>query len=250
MTCAWQEVPFQEKAGPSVLFLAVPTYSGWVKASGVMGIMLANPEGRQHIEFGQGSVLTLNFNRTWAKALNTRARGGWTHYGMHHADITAPEGWADVLIREMRRVGADLISAVVPIKDGRRLSSHGAVQKDGSVRRLTMKEVHRLPETFTSDDLPSVGVEGPLVVNTGLFICDFTAPWVEEVHFHTLNGLERQSDGNWKAAMMPEDWLFSHTLNERGLRIAGTRAIRVGHWGEVEFTNESAPDGCETDPGD
>lgn len=246
-------VPFVKTPPPSAetrLFLALPSYNGWVKGNCIGGAAFATQQGQIFVEVGCASILTVNFNQLWTKALNSRREGRWTHFAMMHADISAPPGWADVLIAEMNRTGVDMISAASPIKDHRRLSSHGAVQQDGSIRRLTMKEIHRLPVTFTTDDLPRVGIEGPLVVNTGLWVCRFDQPWVEQVWFHINNGIERMPDGTFKAAMLPEDWFFSRLLTQKGVRIAGTRVCRVGHWGEVEFTNEPDASGCEVDPGD
>ena len=74
---------------------------------------------------GGGSLLANSINRLWVQALNERTDHGWTHFAMHHADVQAPAGWVDTLADEMARVGADVISAVVPIKDYRGLTSTG-----------------------------------------------------------------------------------------------------------------------------
>lgn len=236
---------------PPAVFVALPTYNGWHKSQAITGLLLATSRAHLHYELGFGSLLATNFNQLLCTARNSRPQCPWSHFAMHHADLSAPEGWLDTLLDEMDRVGADVLSAVVAIKDERRLSSSGAVQGDGSIRRLTLKEVHRLPETFSAADLPSVGVSGSLVVNTGLFLCRFNEPWADEFHFHIGDGIQKKPNGMCRPVVAPEDWNWSHWCNQRGLKIFATRKLFIQHWdGGTAWDNGTHSDGWDYDLGD
>jgi hypothetical protein len=240
------ELP-REKA----VFVALPTYNGWLKAQALRGLILAAAGVRFTYELGFGSLLTTNFNRLLCMARNTRPACPWTHFAMHHADVSADPGWLDTLVAEMDRVGADVLSAVIAIKDDRRLTSTGTVCADGSVRRLALKEVYRLPETFSAQDLPRLGIRAPLVVNTGLFVCDFTKSWADEFVFRQADDVVRLPDGTFRPLNLPEDWGFSGWCNQRGLRVFATRKVPVVHWnGDTPWDNGPHEDGWDTDLGD
>jgi hypothetical protein len=240
------------------VFLALP-HNGTFVAAALPGIMGASVSG-EHAVFAstnQSSLLACNFNRLWAKALNQRAGRGLTHFAMHHADVSAPEGWLDTLLGEMARHRADLLSVVVPIKDGRGLTTTGVFQRQGGVRRLTMREVMVLPATFGREDLSSHRQadgtgwpEGPLVVNTGLWVCRLDLPQVERLCFRMEDGVARGPDGAFRAVCLSEDWRFSLEAQDLGLRVLATRAVPVKHFGPAGFTNDAAWGEWETDRGD
>lgn len=242
--------PIAPPAVPRV-FIALPTYNGWFKAQAIIGLLLASRSAQVHYRPGFGSLLAMNFNGLWCKALNSRAEGQWTDWCMHHADISVvSEGWLDTLLQERRRVGADILSVVVPIKDDRCLTSTGVVQPDGTIRRLTLKEVYRLPETFCEADLERAGIKGQLVVNTGLWVCDFTKPWVEEACFNIGDAIRKEPDGTFRTLVLPEDWNFSHWAGRKGLKVYATRKVQVTHWGEAAYGSGPPQGGWETDLGD
>ncbi len=261
----WTEVPFEEhhtepKALPPKLaalaqsprvFVALPSYNGFIKAQALLGLLLPSATCFLHYELGFGSLLATNFNHLLCKARNSRGEGKWTDFGMHHADISAPPGWLDVMVEEKRRAHADILSVVVPIKDERRLTSTGTVQEGGHIRRLTLKEVHQLPETFCAADLAQLGIHTPMVVNTGLMLVDFTQPWSDEFHFSIGDAIQKQPDGTFSPACLPEDWNFSSWANARGLKVYATRKVPVGHWdGGACWDNGKHDDGWITDLGD
>jgi precorrin-6B methylase 2 len=78
-----------------------------------------------------------------------------------------------------------VLGVVAPIKDQRGVTSTALAHDDGDTWRvhcrLTMQEVYRLPETFTSED-----VGRPLLVNTGCGSAGSTEAWARKVHF-TIN---------------------------------------------------------------
>jgi len=180
------------------------------------------------------SLLASCFNSCWALARNEWEAGRCDAFAMIHSDVSAPLHWLDVLYREMEKTGVDLISCVIPIKDGRGLTST-VVDDTGDPwrrRRLTMREVAALPETFTDKD-----VGGPLLLNTGLWLCKL-GPWCLEALFETKDHLRRGPDGLWQACCLPEDWGFSLQARALGLKLAATRSVRVEHYGEQKWSNQ------------
>ena len=197
------------------------------------------------------SLLEHTFNHLWCAALNARKTFKIDYFAMLHADIEPMPGWCDVAISELRRVGADVISAVVPFKNGTGWTSTGlgekhwprnAVSANERARKLTMTEVYNLPETFSAAE---VDPDKVLLVNSGCWLCDFTQPWVEKICFaiHSKNYLG--SDGNWHSATRGEDWDASYQFFDLGLRVFATRKIQVVHYGEFGYANFPEPWGAE-----
>lgn len=185
------------------------------------------------------SLLTYTFNLLWAGFLSKREELGLTHFAMMHDDIVPETGWMDVLLREMEKNHADLVSAVVPIKDNRGLTSTATETNDvWNPRRLTMREVwdgtgdpfFDCGETVTSVQCPD------LLVNTGLWVCDIRKPWCEKVWFEQRDELVREADGTFTVNTAPEDWNFSRAVKREGGVIAATRAVKLYHE-RPEYTN-------------
>lgn len=189
-----------------------------------------------------GSVLTNTFNGGWAYARSQWRRRQLDAFAMIHSDMGAQPGWLDILLAEMEASGTDLMSAVVPIKDGRRLASVAVdnPRDPWAFRRLTMREVGRMPATFTSAD-----VGGPLLVNTGLWVCKL-GDWCLQTHFQFLDCI-REEGGEDRARLVPEDWDFSRQLMRiGGVKIGATSKAQLGHWGEYRWSNQDAG-GWDTD---
>lgn len=262
----WVNVPFLEApqeapttpaeatpapAGPPRVFLALPTYNAWVIGYALTGLLLASNRAHIHLKLGKGSLLANTFNRLLCMARNSKKECPWTHWAMHHADISAAESWLDTMLAEMERVKADVLSAVVAIKDNRRITSTGTVESSGNIRRLTLKEVHRLPETFSAADLPTIGIHTELVVNTGLLLVRFDQPWADDFCFNVADGIGRNPDGTQRPLILPEDWGFSRWVNDRKLRLFATRKVFVQHWdGDTAWDNGLHPEGWDHDLGD
>lgn len=187
------------------------------------------------------SLLDHCFNMLWAEALDRRDELGATHFAMIHADVEPPMGWLDDLAEELLRLDADIVSSVIPIKNSCGLTSTAINPNDcfaeyGSwvPRRLTMREVSQLPETFGAQD-----VGCPLLLNTGLWICDLRKEWVDRVCFDSAKRIVRGSDKKRVAQCISEDWFFSNALNQMGFadKLFATRKVKVLHHGEREFKN-------------
>jgi hypothetical protein len=226
--------------GKPTAFLGMPGYAGptmsaarsYFRASlGALDIRCC---------YHEASLINVNCNTLWATALTRRAHGQRLDYfALLHADVAAPDGWLDALVGEMKAAGLDLLSVVVPIKDTRGLTST-AVGSDDPFRqvcRLSMKEVHALPGTFTLRDLHVPGGEY-LLFNTGCFVCRFDPAWAANAWFAT------RDEVRWDAARRkytvhnePEDWHFARRVQDLGLKVGCTRKIPVEHAGKFLFNS-------------
>lgn len=262
-----------EEPAPSVpipwasVFLACPNYGpiepqaveSWIQAVPAVSNVIA----RWHRRPERGSLLCCVFNKCLTACLNSQHAWGWTHFAMHHADVAGEVDWLEKLILEKRRCGADVLSVVIPFKDGRGLTSTAIRNKRTSqVRRLTMHEVHELPPTFGIEDIPNRDPDDELVVNTGLWVCD-VKPWLrdfavkgpEDGRGHGAGGFHIIDDivdieGKLQVAILSEDWNFSRWCNAHGLKVMATRAIKAAHYGVAEFSNERPWGDWTTDKGD
>jgi hypothetical protein len=185
-------------------------------------------------------LLAHGFNQCWCSALNVVRKGQRIDYFvMLHADIVPEEWWIDKLIAEMVRTGADLVSCVVPIKSAHGVTSTAIAGLDPWVveRRLTMREVMQLPETFGAADCGFPG--RALMVNTGCWIADFRKPWVEQVRFQISNRIVRTAAG-FDAQVVPEDWDFARQIVELEGLVLATRKVSLAHIGPNPFRNQTA----------
>jgi hypothetical protein len=230
------------------VFLAVPHYDAIVPQA-LPGLIQASPEGRvASLNLEGGSLLAMVFNKLWCRALNERASAGLTHFAMHHADIEAAVGWLDMLLEEQARVSADVLSCIVPIKDNRGLTSTGTRDpQTGRIRRFTLSEVFALPETFSIADTATP--DHWLMVNTGLWVCDFTRPWAQKVCFSILDGMVCEN-GKHQPRALPEDWNFSGWCACSGLKVFATRKVPLIHHGRAGYTSARTWGEWQTDRGD
>lgn len=184
----------------------------------------------------QSSVLTDAHNQGWACALNMTPRP--PIFAQQHSDIVAEPGWLDTLVEEMARVGAGLISAAVAIKDTRGLTSTTVLDPVTRMhRRLTMREIMRLPETFSAQDIPWAPPGAILCTNTGLWACRF-GDWAEKIRFTIRDYIAQDENGVWCAGFWPEDWQFAEDAHNLGVKVFATRKVSVGHIGGFPFKND------------
>jgi len=235
--CAPEPAPLklrQEKGAQ--IYLSLPFYQsfiGQVIQGYDQGVGPDSENG--YVKFPMGGPFHIkNFNDSWCEALNQRTLG-WTHYAMIHHDVTPYGFWLDQMVDLMRKHKADVLAVVLPIKDTDGYTSTALMdRKTGAVRRLTMREVYGLPvDTFSKKNFPG----RDLLISSGLWIADFTKPWVEKVWFDNRSRILRRPDGMFVTQTVSEDWFFSHLLNQLDLRVFATRAVVCDHWGQIAFTN-------------
>lgn len=220
--------------GSQVVALSMPRRDETVVHGAMLGALncVSRPTRVLSLELPPSSLLNHGFNQHWAQAINARDTLGATHFAMLHSDVCPEPGWLTTLLDELTALDADIVSAVIPIKDERGLTSTAVYQGNPwERRRLTLAEVAELPETFSADD-----AGGSLMLNTGLWVCDLRKSWVDEWCF---NSLERIVTKNCRrvAEVVPEDWNLSHWLNERGGKLFATSKVSLTHQGSTGFTN-------------
>lgn len=227
-----------DRPGAQEVFLGMPGY-GNMTAGAARGLWFACKDvGRPIVKYQNGSLLAANFNMLWVTALNMQ-RAGYPikYFAMLHDDIAPEDGWLDTLIDEMEAKDLDVLCAVSPIKDQMGLTSIALERPDGDtwrvLGRLTMSEVFKLPETFTSED---VGFR--LLLNTGCWVCKFDPAWAPNVYFtiNDRNYFDVVQDC-YKSQVESEDWFFSRLCYEQGLKLGATRKVSLSHRGSAEFGN-------------
>jgi hypothetical protein len=216
-----------------------------------------------------GSLLANSFNKHWTRALTLQAAGtNITHFAMMHSDIVPGDWWLDTLLADLKSSGADLVSAVCPIKDQRGLTSVAIDNPEDPFRvhrRLTMKEIHRLPMIFSAEDCGYP--DRLLLANTGCWVCDFTKPWrhatqsdgslavyfsIEDRIVCCPKGSPSLMDGEpinhevFFAHVNSEDWNFSRKLGRQGAKVMCTRNVIINHLGKIPYRND-CPWGDEFD---
>lgn len=229
------------------------------EARGHIALTRPTERGKMFVSQRKASLLCYSFNKLWARMMNAwEADGELTHFAMQHDDIVPPPLWVDVCADLADEHKAAACSAVVKIKDARELTSTAIRNSEsGNTRRLTMKEVMRLPETFCLQDVYDAGIAEPqegdlLAVNTGLWVARL-APWCKRfTGFAMTDAVKRLPNGRWAAGVVPEDWQFSEWLAARGQKVIATRAVTTAHidGDGKEWRTDEIGDGWETDTGD
>lgn len=250
----------------SKIWLGRPNYEG--KVTEMMDEAMNRATGPGFvIDKFKFSILPTSFNHLLCNALNNRKEKEITHFCLLHSDIV-PEtkGWLEMMIDEMKRFNLHAISVVSPIKSPHGITSTAIDlsqypgQNEFAVRRLVMKEIMRLPETFMAEDVTKIipwddKIEPVLLVNTGLFMIDLEAPDLEKhveegkLNFEFVTKIRRNPHNmKFEALTLPEDWGFSKMMHRVGWRWAATRRIQLAHIGDWIFTNDQAWGLCDTDP--
>jgi len=233
MTCVAGEI--KEKK----VFIAVPMYDGKMNYATSVSLSKASLRYEDMTRLMSGSLLTHIFNSLWTAGLNARAEGTIRYFLMLHADIhVGGAGWLDNMIDDMRALDADILSGVVPLKGWQGLTSTaiGDPNNRWTVhRRLTMKEIYDLPETFSIKDTPYP--DQLLMVNTGCLLVDFSKPWVDKVVFHIDDVNYQDENGKWATQVNPEDWNLSWDAAKLGAKIYATRKPPIVHFGTSSWSN-------------
>ncbi len=212
-----------------------------------------------------------DFTTLWARALNKAQVGGCTHAAMLHSDIAPQAGWIDILMDEMEDQHLDFLSVACATKDARGVCNGGighTKNRWGPYRRLTVRELQKLPPTFNLMDLKVRGFCGPdsehadklLLHNTGCWLADLRSPVFTRTyaatghdegdnHWHEQGDLMAWFDfptrirrdektGLWLSLRESEDWFFSRQLHKLGAKTAITRKVSLDHEGGGSFRND------------
>lgn len=218
----------------AIVLIGVPTYKGIMHAKAMFPIIRCSRNHKFDVGTVDSSATCVTFNRLWINALELYEAGKITHFLMYHSDIVAEEYFLDKMIDIMERTKADVLSAIVPIKDQQGMTSTamdepvGDVDPYWRVRRLTMKEVHHMEPTFT---------DPKLLLNTGLMLVDMSKAWTKDAYF-TFEDKIIWHHGRRVAVCMPEDWGFSRMAKKLGATLWATREVPILHYGETSYPNQ------------
>ena len=211
------------------VFLAVPTHNGLLTEGTVLGLL--NPIEKDSktdliIRISTSSNLTGNFNRLWCEAFNDKT---YTHFLMLHADIAPEYGFVDKMLSIMKRVGADVLSAISPLKNDFGLTSTALAPESpmGRITRYTMQQVFKEEPTFTHPRL---------LLNTGLMLVNMKIPKADLLHFNTKSWIENES-GRAVEKSLTEDWAFSDLARVYGAKLYATREVKLEHLGTMRYPN-------------
>jgi hypothetical protein len=207
--------------------LAMPTGSsgGRIDPEALaLGTAFKATNGRFGIEprMCPSSLLCMSFNVLWAGCLNDRTLRNYSYFAMIHDDICPQQGWLDILVDELEAHDADMVSAVVPIKEPTGVTSTGLddTGNEWSPRRLTLKELWNMPETWS---------DPKLLLNSGIWVCRFDRDWCEKVYFEQQDRIFQLPDGQYAVATKSEDWQFSRLLRSLGCKLLVTRKVALEH---------------------
>lgn len=197
--------------------------------------------------YAHSSLLNHSFNSVWVQCHNFLIDGHkLTHLAILHDDIEPSPCWIDTLAKELDATGADLISAYAPIKSEQGLVSMATYQDDiWDLQRFTIRQLARMPETFTQDD-----VKGNLLLNTGCCLLRLRDPWLsrpEDFVFDDRNRIVRLPNGRLQAEPLSEDWRWSDAIRRAGGKLAATRKVGLAHEGTKDFRNDTVWGSWERD---
>ncbi len=191
-----------------------------------------------------------NFNIALQLGMNAFKTNGFTHLVQLHTDTAVvcqreDVRYADVMVEELEKWGADFISVPNTIKDERALTSSGIGNPDNPWtpwRRWTVKELdEELPKTF---DARKVGYgDKYLLHNNACSMWDLRKPiwWSTEegILRHTFNFTERLRvvDGIVHRDVESEDWAYSRQMWKLGVKSILTTKLKLLHTGSMVYPN-------------
>lgn len=204
------------------------------------------------IQVQPGSLLAQSYNTLWCKALNLRSKQNLKWFAVLHADVVPQDFWLDKLIDLAEQYDADVMSAIVPIKEASGVTSTAISGTDRFTRhtRLTQAQINSKgwPATFDIDILREnsfipeearidVKEDARLLVNTGCFVCRLDREWCSNVEFTINDRIIQILGGSYVAQVEPEDWYFSRRVAELGGRVMATREVVAEHIGSVPYVS-------------
>ena len=240
---------------PRVL-LGCPTHDGRVHDG--CGRALYGSASRQHqVEslVMQFSLLTTNCNILWAMALNRFEAGQLEWFALLHSDVQPEPHWIDKLIAAADEHQADVMTAVIPIKNHKGLTSTAIgdpADEYGKFVRLTMSQVRhpQFPKSFDAQQAVAALGQLPeglryqaaepanLLCNTGAMVCRL-GKWCDptRVYFDEVTRFARLN-GQWTPIVRSEDWFFTARAAACGAKVMATTTLQTIHHGTLQFPSD------------
>lgn len=216
----------------ATIFVGIPTYKSDMNVGLLFPLLQGSKKHKLEFANSDTSATCFSFNKLWIDALDLWEQGKISHFLMVHSDIVPESYFVDKMMAILERSGADVLSAIVPIKNNAGLTSTAMEEAWGDedprwrVRRVTMHEAHALPKTWTHD---------LVLLNTGLMLVKM-GDWCKEIHFHFDDAII-QYRGRRHPVCFPEDWNFSRDAKKLGAKLYATREVCVTHMGDTGYVN-------------
>lgn len=220
----------------SSVFLGMP-HRGNVTAGSVAAIGWATASHDISFRMHSTSLLAQCFNSLWCEVLNSP--GKYDYFAMLHDDVQPEQLWLDTLIETLEINNADMVSCVVPIRDGRGLTSTAVLDPvTNRLRRLTVRECLSFPSVF---DAAKAGFPGQLLMlNTGCWVFRVRQKWdIAEMMFRVSDRIIRDAKGTYLAQSYPEDWQWSRDLHSHGCKLLATTGVKLYHEGPHRYSNST-----------
>lgn len=187
----------------------------------------------------ENNMTCKNFNALLALCMNA---GIYDYFCLQHGDVEPAEGFVDAMLESFETTDLDVTHCPCRYKgdSGKVMTALGRPGKVwGPNRQLTLKEMRRLPKTFTGKDLCDLW-DMPnriLLPNTGCMMFKI-GKWIEKFPgFTMLDFFGRGSEGKYFAASVSEDYWFGFWAHDNGVKVGGTRHT-TKHWGRKEWSTD------------
>ena len=224
------------------ILLGIPSYKSDMNIGLLFPMLNATKKHKLEVANTDTSATCFSFNQLWVQALDLWEQGKISHFLMVHSDIVPQNLFIDKMMEIADRCGADILSAIVPIKNTLGLTSTAMDEQVGDedprwrVRRVTMREAHAMPKTWTHDKV---------LLNTGLMLVKM-GDWCKQIHFHFDDDIIMYR-GKRTPQCFPEDWNLSRDAHKLGVKLYATREVAVTHMGHQGFPNFQPWGSLETD---
>lgn len=240
------------------IFIGCPTHDNRLDANTAERIFVSGSKSDRNAMTSiiAGSLINMACNALWCQAHNVRESNNVKWFVMLHSDCVPDRWWIDTLIEEAEKHDADIMSAVIPIKDVRGLTSTAIAPSLDPIEpwlRVSLRQLNHpdMPGTFDIDTLADAlevlpepyGVKNvprhALMVNTGCMVARLDRDWSQKVHFAIKDEIrpDPEHPGQIKPYTLSEDWCWSLAAAAYGARVFATRAVRVTHKGIGEFSS-------------
>lgn len=244
------------------VFLTSPTHDGRIDYRTAERLYnSASQKYKVGVIINMSSALVWNMNQLYAMALNYRKQYPtlkW--FAMCHSDIVPEKFWIDKLIAEAEKHGADMVSAISPLKDASGIVST-AIEVPNCGRypfmRLTLRQCHHesFPDTFDTagavdalinklpadlqvPQLAQFADNANLLINTGAMVLRMDREWNEELFFYNVDRIFINLKNEFEGMFEPEDWNFSRMVSQLG-KVMATRNVALQHVGNFQFDNQT-----------
>jgi hypothetical protein len=242
----------QEATHVAKIFLGIPQHGGTMSAATFSSALTAASFRGHQVQFQVLglSLLARNFNQLWINAW----RNKFDFFVLHHSDIGVASddvnmlgSWLDRIVERTESEKAAVTSIVSPIKSDAGHTSTGLdLVKDNpyTLRRITIKELQSLPDTFYRADVCRLFGRDPedagaFLVNTGVMVMNLRDwDWRGWPGFQIDDKIGWKKDGSdCEAFTEPEDWRLSRWLHERGWPYCAVKDFEISHVGQKIFPN-------------